>query len=87
MNKQQFRDIVGNKVFTATNIKKDGTERTFNARLDVAKYTKGGANPIAGKENMITVFEMKKKQYRSLNLDTLKELKAGGKVYKFGGEK
>lgn len=80
MKELAFRQLVGNKVFTATFTKKDGTERTMNGRLDVAKYTKGGSNNQEHCNHLITVFEMNKKQYRTLNLNTLRQIKCGGEV-------
>lgn len=82
---ERFREFVGNGIFTATFTKKDGTLRTITARLGVHSYTVGGDPEIIAKrnatitsQNMVTVFEMTKKQYRTLNLDTIKTLSANG---------
>lgn len=83
----EFREFVGNHVFTAKFYKLDGTERVLNGRLKVTKFIKG-TNPEATEkrnatlkdQNMITVFEMNTGNYRTLNLDTLFELRANGKV-------
>lgn len=87
---ERFREFVGNQVFTATFIKKDGTLRTINARLGVHSHLVGGDPDIIAKrnatitaQNMVTVFEMTKKQYRTLNLDTVKVLSAGGVTLTF----
>ncbi len=102
----KFREFVGNGVFTAVFIKKDGTERTMNARLGVAQYVKGTAPEATAKrnatleaQNMVGVFEMATEQfnedgtkkigdekYRTLNLETLIELRANGMVMGFTEE-
>lgn len=81
MNNQEFKDLVKGKIFTVTFLKADDTLRTYNARVDVKKYTKGGTNPVEHKSNMVTVFEMGSQQYRTLNLDKVIELKFGGEAY------
>jgi hypothetical protein len=62
----EFRKFVGGKVFTAVFRKKDGTVRTMNARLKVAKYVKGTQPEVTAKrnatlteQNMIGVYEMR----------------------------
>lgn len=84
---EKFRQFVKGGVFTAVFTKKDGTVRVMNARLGVAKYVKGTAPEATAKRNatlaeqgMIGVFEMPRVQYRTLNLETLIELRANGKV-------
>jgi hypothetical protein len=87
---QKFREFVGNGVFTVTFLKKDGTLRTMNARLGVAKYVLGTQPEVTAKrkatltaQNMIGVFEMPKIQYRTINLDTIKVLSANGVTLTF----
>jgi len=87
----QFRQFVKGGVFTAVFTKKDGTIRTINARLGVAKYVKGTQPEITAKRtatlterNMVGVFEMPRVQYRTLNLSTLIELRANGEILKAG---
>tara|TARA_R110002126_G_scaffold192495_4_gene340660 strand:+ start:146 stop:400 length:255 start_codon:yes stop_codon:yes gene_type:complete len=81
MNNFEFKKFVGNKIFSATFTKKDGSLRTYNARVDVKKYTKGGDNPVEHISNYCTIFEMDAGQYRTLNLDTVVSLKCNGEVY------
>ena len=70
------------KIFTAVFIKKDGTERTMNARLGVKKYLKGGSLRYDAKEmGYVPVYDIQVKGYRMLNTATVKELKIGGKKY------
>ena len=89
---EQFKTFVGNGIFTAVFRKQDGTVRTMNARLKVAKYVKGTQPEVTAKrnetlkaQNMIGVYEMKgtsteteAKNYRTLNLETLLALRANG---------
>lgn len=78
MTNTEFKKLVGNRIFGVTFIKKDGTPRTYKARVDVSKYTKGGDNPVEHKPNLVTIFEMDKKQYRTLNLESVTDIKLQG---------
>ena len=70
------------KIFTVVFIKKDGTERTMNARLGVKKYLKGGELKYNASEmGLIPVYDIQSKGYRMVNSNTIKKLKIGGKVY------
>jgi hypothetical protein len=80
---QQILDKVSNgRVFSASFIKKDGTERTMNCRTGVVKHTTGKGlsfNPISA--NLIPVFDMNKNGYRFISFDRLNWIKIGGKKY------
>lgn len=82
---EEIKTFVGkNKIFTATFIKKDGSERIMNCQLGVKKHLKGGDqsfNPI--ERNLLTVFDMQVGEYRMINISTLKQLKAHGEVINF----
>lgn len=70
------------KIFTVVFIKKDGTERTMNARLGVKKYLRGGSLRYDAKEmGLIPVYDIQAKGYRMVNSNTIKRLKIGGKEY------
>lgn len=69
------------KFFTVNFIKKDGTKRHMLARLGVKKYLKGGENPAKNRDNLIVVFDVHKRAYRMINLDTLLSFKCGDKEY------
>lgn len=74
------------KFFTVVFIKKDGTSRTMNARLNVRKYLKGGEltyNPY--EMGYIPVYDMGAKGYRMVNTNTVKSLKIGNKTYTLPG--
>ena len=83
-----IKEFVGkNKIFTATFIKKDGSTRVMNCQLGVKKHLKGGEqkfNPI--EKNLLTVFDMQKKEYRMINISTLITLKANKEIIEFENE-
>ena len=78
ISKLQARELIrtsGGKIFTARNIKKDGTERALNGRLNVTKGVKGvGMRYNPDDYNLITVFDMKKQEFRTLNLETVYQI-------------
>lgn len=69
------------KFFTVNFVKKDGNKRHMVARLGVKKYLKGGENPAKNRDNLIVVFDVQKRAYRMINLDTLLSFKCGKKEY------
>lgn len=79
--KNLIKDTKG-KFFTVTFIKKDGTERVMNARLGVKAYLRGGElpyNPEA--KGLIPVYDMQKRDYRMINVNTIKKLVIGNNTY------
>lgn len=86
ITKQEAENLIKSskgKIFTVTFIKKDGTERVMNARLGVKVYLKGGSLPYNPEDmGYIPLFDIKIKEYRILNLNTIKELKISNNVYK-----
>ena len=84
MKTAQITDLINStngKIFSATFIKKDGTERKMTCRLSVKKHLKGGKlsfNPTD--KNLIPVYEMKN-GYRFINLNTIKSLTINNKTY------
>ena len=82
--KQMIKDTKG-KFFTVTFTKKDGTTRVMNARLGVRAYLKGGELPYdpnsKGTHGLIPVFDIPKKAYRMINIDTITKLKIGNNEY------
>lgn len=84
MNKEKIIELVGNKFFTISFIKKDGTLRKMNARIGVTKHLKGGKKSYNPDDfNYLTVFDLGKKQYRTVNLNTVKEIKANNETLTF----
>ena len=71
------------RIFTARFVGKDGKEHTTNGRLAVCKYSHGGRNNAAGKEDLITVFNLHKMQYRNIYIDGVTEISAMGHKFSF----
>lgn len=58
--------------FTVTFVKKDGSIRTMNARLNVKKYLRGGSLPYDPiKKGLIPTFDVQKGEYRMINEKTI----------------
>ena len=81
MNKQEIKKLVGNQFFSATFVKRNGEIRKMLCSVGVKKFLKGGQKKY-DYDNLLTVYDMHKKAYRTINLDTLMQLKAKGKVVK-----
>ena len=75
ISKTQAKDLIrasGGKIFTVRNIKKDGTVRALNGRLNVTKGLKGtGMRYNPDDYNLVPVFDMKKQAFRVVNMDTV----------------
>lgn len=68
-----------NTIFSVKFIKKDGSERKMNCRLNVKKGVKGvgmAYDPI--EKGLLPVFDMEKGGFRMINLNTILELKIKG---------
>jgi len=84
MNYNTVRSMIestNGHVFGAKFVKKTGEERVINCRIGVTSKLKGGVSTTAHKPNLVTVYDMVNKGYRSINLDTLKSLTIDGKTY------
>ena len=80
MNIQEFKNEVKGNFFRACFVKKDGTFREMTARFGVKKYLKGGELGYVPEERgYIVVFDVEKKEYRTINLDKLVYLRYNGK--------
>jgi hypothetical protein len=85
LTRQQAIDRInaqGGKIFSVRFIKRTtGEERKMVCRLGVKSHLKGGElayNPA--EKALLTVFDVQKQDYRSINLDQLLEVSAGGEV-------
>ena len=80
MNTKEIKELAKGTIFSAQFTKKDGTTRKMLARLGVKKHLKGGTKPFNDEDyNLLTVYDLQKKAYRSINISTLKKLKIRGK--------
>lgn len=77
ISKKAIKRLSKGKVFKVAFIKKNGDLRTMSCRLDVKKHLKGGKNNTKNKEDLLTVFDMSLKEYRSIPLNRLCSFKCG----------
>lgn len=81
---EKVLDVMGNKIFTVTFIKKDGTTRVMNARRGVKKGVTGvGLKYNPAEKGLVTVYDMQKRQFRSVNVDTITTIKSHGQTHTF----
>ena len=79
---KQYIYKTNGKIFSAVFTKKDGEKRKMVCRQGVAKYVKGvGLRFKPEERNLIGVFDMHKRAYRFINLETLEKIKVSGKEY------
>ncbi len=71
----------GGKFFTVKFHKVDGSIRKMNCRTGVKKWLKGGqlSYRAEDKPNLRVVYDVAAKDYRTINLDKVFYIKAGGK--------
>ena len=83
---QQLIENSGGRIFTVEHIKKDGTPRQTNCRLDVKAYTNGKGMKYNPKERgLVPVYDMQIKAYRMVNLKTITKLNIYGVRYNVKG--
>jgi WYL_2, Sm-like SH3 beta-barrel fold len=74
------------QMFSVKFKKKDGSIRDMVARLGVKKGVKGvGLNFNPSDYNLITAFDMQKKEFRMISINTLTQLKVDGKTFEVEG--
>jgi hypothetical protein len=84
MKVENVIELLGDKIFTVTFVKKDGTVRVLNGRRKVTKHLKGGElayDPI--EKGLIPVYDLKSEGYRMINSQTVLEIKSEKQVYTF----
>lgn len=70
------------QIFSATFTKKNGELRQMNCRLGVTKHLKGGELAYEPAEyDLIPVFDVQKKAYRSISINTLTNVTIEGVGY------
>ena len=79
---KQYIYKTNGKIFSAVFTKKNGEKRLMGCRLGVSKYVKGvGLKFKPEEKSLIGVFDMVKRSYRFISLNTLEKLKINGHVY------
>ena len=84
MNNNLLKSMIKNtngKFFTCFFVKKDGTLRKMTARVGVKKGLANTGFIREEKENLVCVYDIAAKGYRTINLDTLKSFKCGDVQY------
>jgi len=82
LSKYELKNILGGKIFSAVFIKKNGERRKIHCRLGVKKYVTGkGLSYNQDYYNYLTVYDLQKKAYRTLNVDTILSVNANNKNY------
>jgi hypothetical protein len=77
-------EAMGNKIFTVTFTKKDGSTRVLNGRRGVRKGLNGvGMKYNPAEKGLITVYDLKVKDYRSVRVDTVTQVKSHNKIWNF----
>lgn len=70
------------KFVTVEFTKLDGSNRMLNGRLGVRKHLRGGTNTVMAPDRpYLTVFDVKRKGYRAVNLSTVSKVRAENACY------
>ena len=81
--KQLIAKQLADKFASITFVKKDGTVRKINGRMGVTKDLKGGVNTTAKFGQYLTIYSLRDKGYRNINLETVQRIAARGQVWEF----
>ncbi|MFT5548200.1 MAG: hypothetical protein ACI9CO_000114 [Candidatus Azotimanducaceae bacterium] len=77
--------VSGGKIFSVTFIKRTtGELREMRCRMGVKKHLKGGSKAYDAKaKNLLSVFDMEAKSYRSIPVEAIQKLSVGGQTFNF----
>ncbi len=87
-NRTNLRALVQDgQIFSVEFIKRtDGSLRRMVCRLGVKKHLKGGTAAYDAKEhNLLTVFDMENRGYRSIPVEAVQSLTVHGQTFSFAG--
>lgn len=95
-NYEQMKALInsaGGQFASVTFIKKDGSRRVMNVQPASGKFhlaenpseqhVRASETRAANHPNLMPIWDNAKKAFRSINLDTVEEIKVGGKVHSF----
>ena len=87
-NRRNLNNLVSDgRIFSVEFIKRStGELRTMTDRVGVKKHLQGGTksyNPA--QHNLLTVFDMDARGYRSIPIESVQRLSVGGQVFNFAG--
>lgn len=79
--------VNGGKIFSVTFVKRTtGELRQMRCRMGVKKHLKGGSKAYDPKaKNLLSVFDMEAKGYRSIPVEAIRSLSIGGQTFNFEG--
>jgi hypothetical protein len=86
MKLQTIRNLLDNtdgRFFTVQFEKQNGDLRVMNCRGGVRRYLKGGTNNMEDKPQYYTVFDVRRKSYRTINLSTIQNIRIDGVTMNF----
>jgi hypothetical protein len=73
----------GQKFFTVTFVKKNGDTRTLTGRLGVSHGKVKGLPTTAAIEKYLVVYDVVKREYRNVNIETVKTVSMAGMKVSF----
>ena len=88
LNYRNLKNLVSDgSIFHVEFIKRTtGKLRRMTCRLGVQRHLKGGKKAFNDQsKNLLTVFDMNARHYRSIPVDGIRALKVNGQVFSFGG--
>lgn len=88
LNLKNLQNLVSDgAIFSVEFVKRSNGElRKMVCRMGVKKHLRGGDKAYdPTKHNLLTVFDMENKGYRSIPVDTVQRLHVNGQVFSFGG--
>lgn len=88
LNRANLKNLVSDgAIFSVEFVKRsNGQLRKMVCRMGVKKYLKGGGKAYKSKTyDLLTVFDMKNKGYRSIPVDAIQRLCVNGQVFTFAG--
>jgi hypothetical protein len=78
-----LQETANKKIFSVTFVKKDGSLRKMNAMRGVRKGVKGVGHSFSPSEkNLLTVYDMQKRDFRFVNLNEVISFTANRKTFK-----
>jgi hypothetical protein len=78
MNTKQLIESTRGRFFTVEFVKKDGSNRKMLARTGVKKGLVGAGRSKPLAENLVCVYDVQAKGYRTVNCDKVLSFKCGG---------
>ncbi len=83
VNLRSMIESQGKRMLSVDYEKLNGMARTLTGRRGVTAYLKGGENKVVrDSRSYITLFDMQLKEYRTVNLATVTELRCSGKIFR-----